>query len=97
MTDEQILDAIDRGGGQACNVEGVVRALAEAGYEIVPAGTQAALRPFADGYRKIQRMYSIPHGIGYHNTFTMQDLARAAELVPEATSSPPSSPGSRAT
>jgi len=53
-----------------------------------------ALRPFADGHRIITSRLSVPHGLGYHNTFTMADLARAAELVPGwgATSSPPPSP-----
>ena len=30
-----ILEAIDKGGGQTCNAEGVVRALREAGFVIV--------------------------------------------------------------
>jgi hypothetical protein len=47
------------------------------------AELEEALRPFADGHRKIERMLPIPHGLGYHGAFTMQDLARAAELVPE--------------
>lgn len=46
------------------------------------AELEAALRPFADGYRKIKQMGPIPHGLGYYNAYTMQDLARAAEMLP---------------
>jgi hypothetical protein len=33
---DAIRDAIDKGGGQTCNIEGVLRELAVAGYVIVP-------------------------------------------------------------
>jgi hypothetical protein len=32
-----IWQAIDRGGGQTCNIEGVIRELKKAGFEIVPS------------------------------------------------------------
>jgi hypothetical protein len=34
--DHPIYKAIDKGGGQACDVKGVIRELLEAGYVIVP-------------------------------------------------------------
>lgn len=37
---QSIRDAIDRGGGQTCDVDGVLRELAAAGYEIRPAAAQ---------------------------------------------------------
>ena len=39
MSIEDVRDAIDRGGGQTCNVEGVLGALADAGFSIVPTWT----------------------------------------------------------
>lgn len=38
MKNDKIWDAIDRGGGQTCDIEGVVRELRAAGFEIVPIG-----------------------------------------------------------
>lgn len=38
-----IYEAIDRGGGQACDVAGVIRELAKAGYTIVPIRAPAVM------------------------------------------------------
>lgn len=53
------------------------------------AELEAALRPFADAYRFIQPMGAMRREYEASMTctgkFTVQDLARAAELVPERT------------
>lgn len=47
-----IYDAIDRGGGQTCDIKGVIRELNKAGYSIVPKEpTEAMLQAaFNDGW-----------------------------------------------
>ena len=46
MSHDKITDAIDQGGGQSCDVAGVVRELGKAGYMILPSP-----RPIADAPR----------------------------------------------
>ncbi len=38
---ERIFDAIDIGGGQACDVKGVIRKLLVKGYMIIPSSTKS--------------------------------------------------------
>jgi hypothetical protein len=45
---DPIYKAIDTGGGQTCNIQGVVRELAAAGYVIVPADENERLRAGLD-------------------------------------------------
>lgn len=47
--DDPIYAAIDKGGGQTCNINGVVRELSAAGFVIVPRAPQHSLWVTIDG------------------------------------------------
>lgn len=60
--DEVIVRAIDDGGGQACDISGVIRALDAAGFVIVRKGLHQSLRRMVEAFDPEMRPIG-PEGI----------------------------------